>query len=101
MKHLFISQPMAGKTTEEIVAVRETAIASAKEKLGEEVVVIPSIFYGYDELHPLKLLSMAISRLAEADVAYFAPGWEDARGCRIEHQCAINYGIDILEDFCY
>lgn len=101
MKRLFISQPMSGKTTKEIVAVRDAAIASAKEKLGEDVVVIPSFFQGYEELHPLKLLSMAISKLAEADVAYFAPGWEDARGCRIEHQCAINYGIDILEDFCY
>ncbi len=101
MKHLFISQPMAGKTTKEIVAVRDAAIASAKEKLGEDIVVLPSFFQGYSELHPLKLLSMAISKLAEADAVYFAPGWEDARGCRIEHQCAINYGIEIIEDHCY
>ena len=48
-----------------------------------------------------KIAMKEISKLAEADVAYFAPGWEDARGCRIEHQCAINYGIEIIEDHCY
>ncbi len=33
MKKLFISQPMKGKTDEEILAVREKAIKSAEEKL--------------------------------------------------------------------
>lgn len=32
MIKLFISQPMKGKTDEEILAVREKAIASAKKK---------------------------------------------------------------------
>lgn len=35
MKKLFISQPMKNKTDEEILAVREQAIKSAKELLGE------------------------------------------------------------------
>lgn len=34
MKKLFISQPMNGKTNEEILAVREKAIASATDMLG-------------------------------------------------------------------
>ena len=37
MKKLFISQPMKNKTDEEILAVREHAIKSAKELLGEEL----------------------------------------------------------------
>ena len=44
MKKLFISQPMKNKTDEEILAVREQAIKSAKELLGEEVEVIDSFF---------------------------------------------------------
>ena len=44
MKKLFISQPMKGKTDEEILAVREKAIKSATEHLGEEVEVIDSFF---------------------------------------------------------
>ena len=38
-----------------------------------------------------------IEFLAKADVAIFAPGWKNARGCRIEHQCAEDYGIPVME----
>lgn len=37
--------------------------------------------------------------LSTADVAYFAKGWEEARGCKLEHECAIQYGIDVIEDY--
>ena len=41
MKRLFISQPMRGKTEEEILAVRNKAIESAEKILCEKVVVLP------------------------------------------------------------
>ena len=44
MKKLFISQPMRGKTDEEILAVRQKAIESAERNLGEKVEVIDSFF---------------------------------------------------------
>ncbi len=28
--------------------------------------------------------------------AYFCKGWEDARGCRIEHDAAVAYGLEVL-----
>ena len=98
---LFISQPMRGKTDEQILAVREKAIASAKRHLGEDVEVIDSFFQGvnYAGNKPLYLLGKSIELLASADVAYFAKGWEEARGCRIENTCAIEYGIDVIEDY--
>ena len=37
MKKLFISQPMQGKSKEEILAERKTAICQAKEAVGDEV----------------------------------------------------------------
>ena len=37
--------------------------------------------------------------LAGADIAYFAKGWQDARGCKIENTCAIEYGIPVIEDY--
>ena len=40
MKKLFISQPMRGKTDEEIFAERANAIQGAQEFLGEDVEVI-------------------------------------------------------------
>ena len=44
MKKLFISQPMRGKTDEEILAERADAVQAARDALGEEVEVIDSFF---------------------------------------------------------
>lgn len=100
MKKLFISQPMNGKTNEEILAVREKAIKSVERNIGEPVEVIDSFFK--DAPHdaaPLWFLGKSLELLSTADVAYFAKGWEQARGCRIENQCALEYGITVIEDY--
>ena len=100
MKKLFISQPMKGKTDEEILAVREQAIAEAKKLVGEDVEVIDSFFQDAPvEARPLWFLGKSLELLSTADIAYFAKVWKSARGCRIENTCAIEYGIDIIEDY--
>lgn len=100
MKKLFISQPMNGKTNAEILAVREKAIESAKRNIGESVEVIDSFFKDAPhEAKPLWFLAKSLELLSTADIAYFAPGWENARGCRIENQCAVEYGITVIEDY--
>lgn len=97
MKKLFISQPMRGKTDEEILNERSVAISKAKEILGENVQVLDTFFDDFSsDAHPLKYLARSIEFLAKADIVYFVEGWEDARGCKIEHQCAIEYGINII-----
>lgn len=100
MKKLFISQPMRGKTDEEILAERKKSIESAERNLGEPVEVIDSFFQNAPaDARPLWFLGKALELLSTADIAYFAKGWEDARGCRIENQCAIEYGIEVIEDY--
>lgn len=98
MKKLFISQPMRGKTDEEILAVRSDAIQAAKDAIGEDVEVIDSFFQNAPaDARPLWFLGKSIEMLSAADIAYFARGWNDARGCRIEYQCAAEYGIYTIE----
>lgn len=100
MKKLFISQPMRGKTDEEILAERKKAIESAERNLCEPVEVIDSFFQNAPaDARPLWFLGKSLELLSTADIAYFAKGWEDARGCRIENQCAIEYGIEVIEDY--
>lgn len=100
MKKLFISQPMRGKTDEEILAERKKAIESAERNLGEPVEVIDSFFQNAPaDARPLWFLGKSLELLSTADIAYFAKGWEDARGCRIKNQCAIEYGIEVIEDY--
>ena len=97
MKNVFISQPMRGKTGEEIRAEREKAVEAVKAFVNDEVEVLDSYFDDFDG-NPLEYLAKSIELLAKADVAYFAKGWEDARGCRIEHICAVEYAIDRIEE---
>lgn len=100
MKKLFISQPMRGKTDEEILAERKKAIESAERNIGEPVEVIDSFFQNAPaDARPLWFLGKSLELLSTADIAYFAKEWEDARGCRIENQCAIEYGIEVIEDY--
>lgn len=94
---IFISQPMNGRSKQEILAEREQTIAAARELLGE-VNVLETFFDDFGPAaKPLDYLARSIEFLAKADVAVFAPGWKDARGCRIEHKCAVEYGITVLE----
>ncbi len=96
MKKLFISQPMRGKTDEEIRAERERAIGEAETLLGEKVEIIDSLFADFSG-NALTRLAESIELLAKSDIVYFAKGWKNARGCRIEHECAVEYGIDRIE----
>lgn len=100
MKKLFISQPMRGKTDEEILAVRAKAIESAEDMLGEKVEVIDSFFKDAPvDAKPLWYLAKSLELLSTADVVYFAKDWEQYRGCRIENTCAVEYGIGVIEDY--
>lgn len=99
MKKLFISQPMKDKTDDEILKEREKAIAAAREYLGEDVEVIDSFFKDAPhDAKPLWFLGKSIELLSTSDVAYFAKGWDNARGCKIEHDCAVAYGINVIEN---
>lgn len=99
MKKLFISQPMRNKTNDEILFERNKAIEIAKIKVGEDIEVIDSFFKDTPhDAKPLWFLAKAIELLATADIAYFADGWDEMRGCCIEHKCAIEYGINIIHD---
>lgn len=98
MKKLFISQHMRGKTDEEILAVRAQAIQCAERVMGEKAVVIDSFIQGAPaDAKPLWYLGKSLELLSTADIAYFAKGWEEARGCRIERECAEEYGITVID----
>lgn len=104
MKKAMLSQPMAGKTNEEIVATREKAISVLKEK-GYEFVntLFTDEWYSKDAMTergvvqiPLYFLAKSLENMSRCHAAYFCKGWENARGCRIEHEAAVAYGLEIL-----
>ena len=91
---VFISQQMRGKTTEKIKEEREQ-IVQELEKQGYEV--INSILDISEGRSPVFYLAKSLELLDEADCVVFMKGWQEARGCRIEHMTAVEYGKFIKE----
>lgn len=102
MKKIFISQPMRGLTDEEILKAREEILIKAEKKMGKPVELIDSFIEDYPgEINkhiPVFYLGKSIQFLSQADVAYFGGDWRNARGCKIEHEVAKQYGIEIIEE---
>lgn len=99
MTKVFISQPMKDKTEQEILEERANMFQLAKESF-PDAKLIDSYFDNYEPSTGnvgLKYLAKSLELLADADVAYFTPGWDESRGCRIENECAIKYGIEVHE----
>lgn len=44
----------------------------------------------------LVYLGDSLQRMALCDSVYFVKGWEQARGCRIEHSAAGAYGLKLI-----
>ena len=103
-KKAMLSQPMAGKTDEEIAAAREKTIA-ALEARGYQVVntLFTDEWYSKESMEsrgveriPLCFLAKSLENMSLCDAAYFCKGWESTRGCKIEHDAAVAYGLDII-----
>lgn len=104
MRKAMICQPMAGKTEQEIVEVRERAIAVLEAK-GFEIAntLFTDDWYNDQAMKargvvqiPLCFLAKSLENMSLCHAAYFCKGWEKARGCRIEHEAAKAYGLKII-----
>ena len=101
--NLYISLPMKGVSREQINAERERIAHLAEIKLDTFVQLITQQSLSICEgvigdfrNKPVYWLGDSISSMSEADYIVLGRGWENARGCRIEHAVAEEYGIKIL-----
>ena len=93
---VFISQPMKGLTAEEILKVREEAFTTITRAFGvyEDIEIIDSFFQSAPvDTKPLWYLGKSLELLSTADLCIFVGNWKEARGCKIEHECCVQYGI--------
>ena len=92
---IMISQPMRGKTEKEIKNEREALVKKLQEE-GHEV--LETVFEDFDcYASPIAYLARSIEFLDKADAVVFMKGWENARGCKIEHEIALKYEKYIKE----
>lgn len=104
MKKAMLSQPMAGKSGKEIIETRNRAIAEL-QKRGYEVVntLFTDEWYSKEAMEergvvqiPLCFLAKSLENMSLCHAAYFCKGWENARGCQIEHEAAVKYGLEVI-----
>ena len=109
-KNIFISQPMTGKSEEEILATRQKAIDKIHQRFdadGVEINIIASYIDDATRKHfkehvsddinwDIFWLSQSLERLAMADMIWLCDGWEYSNGCNIELECATRYGVGIM-----
>lgn len=103
-KKAMLSQPMAGKTDAEIQETRNHAI-HVLESRGYEVVntLFTDEWYSKESMTergvvniPMTFFSKSIENMALCHAVYFCPGWQNTRGCVLEHDVAKAYGVKIL-----
>ena len=100
---VFISQPMSGKTKDEILSRRNEIINLIKKTyLNSNIEFIDSVIdkdtdpTDNEVLHtPVWYLGESIKRLSTATMAYFDKDWIKARGCQIEYAICKSYGIPV------
>lgn len=98
---LFISQPMRGKTQEQIAKEREDFISKLDPNGVEVIDSIVADEAPSNAKTALWCLSKAIEALSKAD-AFTLIGYDGRkelpRGCRIEMECAREYGIVLASE---
>lgn len=94
---VMISQPMNGKTNEQIKQERKKVI----EKLNKlHIDVIDTVFTDEppkDCNAAIYYLAKSINAMKDIDAVYFMENWQTARGCKIEREVAKEYGVKILD----
>lgn len=96
---IFISQPMFGKTDEQIRQEREELIKQIEENGNEYLDSI--VADGLEEVNNdsigLFYLGKSLEIMSKADEVWFMNGWDKSRGCKIEYQVAKDYNKKIVE----
>jgi len=91
---VFISQPMHGKSKYKIERERRALVLDLESQGFEVLDTVENID---ENMPPLYYLARAIGKMVYADIVLFMPGWEQARGCQIEHEIALKYGKYVRE----
>ena len=89
-----LSRPMKGKTREQIEKEMVDVIFDMYDHMTCEI--ISPIVENREEKSELECFSESIFFMSKADVLAMGFGWENSRGCRLEHDIAKAYGVPVI-----
>lgn len=102
VKYAVISQPMKNVDPDKVKLQREKAEAAVRAAGYEPIDTVYEKDFTYDVdndtiINPaLWHMGLALMRLSKAHVIYMCDGWDATRGCTLEHQAALAFGVDIM-----
>ena len=104
MNKIMISQPMNGLTDEQITNAQNKFFEYAKKENLEPLnTFFKDEWYSNESMSlrgvvqiPVCFLAKSLEKMSQCNIVYFAKGWENARGCKIEHEVALQYGMEII-----
>ena len=102
IKYAVISQPMKNVDPDKVKLQREKAEAAVRAAGYEPIDTVykEDFTYAVDNdaiVNPaLWHMGLALMRLSKAHVIYMCDGWDTTRGCTLEHQAAVAFGVDIM-----
>lgn len=99
---VFISQPMAGKTGEEIISERNHIKDLIRKDYGNDVEFLESFVTDKCPVESKNAgvwyLGRSLEIMSHADMVYFAKGFEKGNGCMLEYDTAKMYGLRIEKE---
>ena len=101
---VFISQPMRGLTSDEIISTRIEFWNKNKSIFAEELkcsvkdlLLINTIFEPNRPV--IELLGKSVEAMSRANMVVFMKNWEKSRGCVIEHEVVEKYKKEFGDNF--
>lgn len=89
---VFVSQPMRGKTNEEIMKERERVKDVVKRLYPLQIVKVEILdSYIKNSESSLETFIRGLNKMYEADLVYFVKGFKEYRGCKLEFEIATQY----------
>lgn len=102
---VFLCLPMSGRTEEDILKeineMKEVSIHYYQYNYPDRDIVYMTNYQSEadeESNNPVFLLGRGIMQLmSQADVCLFSKNWKDSRGCKMEHDIAEAYNINIMD----
>ena len=99
MMKVFISQPMNGKSDEEILKRRKEIQDYCIKTFQKPCDFIDSFSKKDDTIRKgrIAMLGDSISLMCDAELVVFDKGWEKTHGCRVERMVCAEYSIPVYD----
>jgi len=93
---IMLSSPMKDKTDKEISDERNEMANLLFDYYDDNCEIMSTIIENHNEKSALECFSESILFMSMADVLAMGFGWENVRGCNLEHDIALAYDVPVV-----